>query len=31
MALGEGVEITGPQWVRDRMREAGRRLLKEYE
>lgn len=30
MALGEGVEITGPQWVRERMREAGRRLVEEY-
>lgn len=30
IALGDGVEITGPQWVRDRMQEIGQRLVKEY-
>lgn len=30
MALGEGVEILAPHWVRKRMRDAGQRLMAEY-
>lgn len=31
MALGPDVEILGPQWVREKMKQAGQRLVKQYE